>query len=317
MLDYKGLKAVRETLAVTDVQIDRQIEKLLEQNMKNIVITDRPSQVEDELVLDYAGFCEGVQFEGGTAEKQTLVLGSGMFIPGFEEQLIGKNPGDEVDVHVTFPTQYHAENLAGKEATFKCKVHEIRVKSPYKADDEFAREVGGCENFAEFREALREGMQAYIDGQADMELKDRLLNQLIENYDCEITDEQMEKALDQEMQALEAQLSRQGLNLDLYCQFSGSTREELREDYKAEARNNILRQNVIAEIAEKEGIEADEQAVADEISNICRENDMTIEQLQPYLTEEFQTAVIRSVISNRVLDKLVEYAEITEVQAEA
>jgi len=316
MLEYKGLKGVRETLAVSDEQIDRQIDKLLEQNMKNIIITDRPSQVEDELVLDYAGFCDGVQFEGGTAEKQTLTLGSGMFIPGFEEQLIGKNPGDEVDVHVTFPTQYHAENLAGKEAVFKCKVHEIRVKTKYEADDDFAREVGGCESFAEFREALREGMQAYIDGQADLEMKDNLLNLLIENYDCEITDEQMEKALDQEMEALEAQLSRQGLTLDLYCQFSGTSREELREDYKAEARNNILRQSVIAEIAEAEGIEADERSVSEEISNICRQNNMTVEQLQPYLTEDFQTAVIRSVITNKVLDKLVEYAEITEVEAE-
>jgi len=315
MLEYKGLKAIRETLAVSDVQVDRQIEKLLEQNMKNIIITDRPAQLEDEVVLDYAGFCDGVQFEGGTAEKQTLVLGSGMFIPGFEEQLLGKNPGDEVDVHVTFPVQYHAENLAGKEAVFKCKVHEIRVKVKYSAVDDFAREVGGCDSFEDFREALREGMQAYIDGQADQEMKDRLVNQLIENYECEITDEQLSKAVDQEIDALEAQLSRQGLNLDLYCQFTGKTREELREEYTTDARNNIMRQAIIAEIAEAEGIEADEQSVADEIKQICRENNMTIEQLQPYLTEEFQAAVIRSVITNRVLNKIVEYAEITVVEA--
>lgn len=316
MLEYKGLKAVRETLRVTDEQIDRQIEKILEQNMKNIVITDRPSQLEDELVLDYAGFCNGEQFEGGTAEKQTLTLGSGMFIPGFEEQLVGKNPGDEVDVFVTFPTQYHAEALAGKEAVFHCKVHEIRVKCRYKADDEFAREVGGCETFSDFREALREGMQAYIDNQADLDMKDRLMNQLIEHYDCEISTEQLNKAIDQEMQALEAQLARQGLNLDLYCQFTGKTRESLREEYAADARNNILRQHVIAEIAELEAIQADEAAVAEEISAVCRDNNMTIEQLQPYLTEDFQSAVIRSVVTKKVLDKLVDYAEITVVDAD-
>ena len=316
MLEYKGLKAVRETLVVSDVQVDRQIEKLLEQNMKSIVVTGRPSQLEDELVLDYAGFCEGVQFEGGTAEKQTLVLGSGMFIPGFEEQLLGKNAGEEVDVHVTFPEQYHAENLAGKPAVFKCKIHEIRVKTKYNADDDFAREVGGCESFAEFREALREGMQAYIDGQADQEMKDRLMNQLIEGYDCEISEEQLDKAITQELEALEAQLARQGLNLDLYCQFTGKTREELREEYTADARKNIMRQSIIAEIAAAEGIEADEEAVADEIKAICQQNNMTIEQLQPYLTDEFQAAVIRSVITNRVLDRIVEYAEITVVVAQ-
>lgn len=317
MLNYKGLKATLERLIISDIQVDNQIEKVLEQNLKIIPITDRPSQLDDELVLDYAGFCEGEQFAGGTAEKQTLTLGSGMFIPGFEEQLIGKNIGDEVDVHVTFPTPYHSEALAGKEATFKCKIHEIRIKSKHQADDEFAKAVGGCETFAEFREAMREGMQAYVDRQADMEMKEQLLDQLIETCNCEITDEQLNKAIDAELRALEAQLGRQGLNLDMYCQFASTTREELREDCTPGAKKNIQRQFVIAQIAEIEGIEADEESVAQEFSRICEENGVTIEQLQPYFDDQMQADIVRSVIANKVLDKISEHAEITTIEKHA
>ena len=314
MLNYKGLAASREKLIVSDEQVDQQINRLLEQQFKTIIITDRPSQLDDEIVLDYAGYLGDEQFEGGTAEKQTLTLGSGMFIPGFEEQLVGKNAGDEVDVHVSFPEQYHAAELAGKAVVFKCKIHEIRIKQKYHADDEFAREVGGCESFPAFREALRLSMQDYVDLQADMELKDRLMNQLLEDYECEITDEQLEKAIDVEIQSLEAQLGRKGLNLDLYCQFTGKTREALREEYALDARNNIKRQKIIAEIAEIENIEADEESVANEFSRICRENGMTIEQLQPYFDQEFEKVIIRNVIAGKVLDKLVEYGEISVVE---
>ena len=122
MLHYKGLKGTYERLIVSDAQVDRQIEALIEQHPRIIPVTDRPSRLDDEVVLDYAGYCDGVQFEGGTAQDQTLVLGSGTFIPGFEAQLVGKLPGDSVDVKVTFPTPYHSEVLAGKEAVFKCKI---------------------------------------------------------------------------------------------------------------------------------------------------------------------------------------------------
>lgn len=310
MLNYKGLKATLERLIISDTQVDRQIERILEQNCKIIPVSGRPAQIDDEVVLDYAGFCDGTQFEGGTAERQTLTLGSGMFIPGFEEQLIGKNIGDDIEVNVTFPVPYHSEALAGKNAIFKCKIHEIRVKEKYALNDEFAKEVGGCDTLADFREALREGMQGYADRQADMEMKDQLMDQIIKDFDCEITDEQLTKAVDMEMKTLEAQLGRQGLNLDMYCQFASTTREELREDCIPTAQKNILRQNVIAQIAEIEGIEADEASVAEEFSRICTENGITVEQLQPYLDEQMQADIIRSVITNKVLDKICEYADI-------
>ena len=313
MLNYKGLKAVRERILVPDAQVDRQIDAILQSQMKNVPVTGRPAQAGDEVVLDYAGETAEGYFEGGSADGQTLVLGSGTFIPGFEDQLMGHSVGDEVDVHVTFPEKYHAAELAGKDAVFHCKLHEIRLKAPYKADDEFAREVGGCETFAEFRESMKQAMQAYADQQAENELKEQLLNQVCDSASFEITDAQINAALDLMMQSLESQLARQGLNLDMYCQFMNTNKEALREDNRNEARRNVERQLAIAEIAIAENIAPDEEGVAQALQQIARDNKMTIEQLQPHMDEAFQAAVAQSVITEKVLDFLVASSEIETI----
>ena len=313
MLQYKGLKATRERLIVSNEQVDRQINSILENRMKITPVTGRKTQADDEIVLDYAGEVNGDFFAGGTAEKQTLVLGSGMFIPGFEEQLIGRDIGENVDVKVTFPQQYHAPELAGKEAVFHCTIHEIRFKSKYKPDDEFAREVGGCDTFADFHASMKEALQAYADQQADNDLKDALLNMVCEGAEFEISDEQLEAALDLQMQSLENQLARQGLNLDMYCQFMSTTKEALREENRADARRNVERQLAVAEIAMEENITPDEESVARALAQIAQDNNMTIEQLQPHMDEAFQAAVAQSVITEKVLDFLVENGEIETV----
>ena len=313
MLNYKGLKAVRERILVPEAQVDRQIDAILKSQMKNVPVTGRPAQAGDEVVLDYAGETAEGYFEGGSADGQTLVLGSGTFIPGFEDQLMGHSAGEEVDVHVTFPEKYHAAELAGKAAVFHCKLHEIRVKESYKADDEFAREVGGCETFAEFRESMKEAMQAYADQQAENELKEQLLNQVCDSASFEVTDEQINAALDLMMQSLESQLARQGLNMDMYCQFMNTSKEALREDNRNEARRNVERQFAIAEIAMAENIAPDEEGVAQALQQIARDNKMTIEQLQPHMDEAFQAAVAQSVITEKVLDFLVASSEIETI----
>ena len=196
---YRGLKATLERHIVTDAEIDRQIERLQQMNPRITDVTDRPAQSGDEVVLDYAGFCDGEQFAGGTAENQTLVLGSGMFIPGFEEQLIDKVPGEEVVVKVTFPTEYHAENLAGKEAEFRCKLHAIRIKTPYELDDTFAKEVGRCETFAEMREKVGQSLQSYIDERGEMDLQDRLLRMAADTLDFKPSEKQLQAEMDEQM----------------------------------------------------------------------------------------------------------------------
>ena len=310
---YRGLKAENVRHIVTEAEIDRQIERLQQQNPRIAIVTDRPTENGDEVVLDYAGFCNGVQFPGGTAEKQTLVLGSGAFIPGFEEQLLDKVPGEEVSVKVMFPAQYHAPDLAGKAAEFKCKIHEIRVKTAYELDDTFAKEIGGCETFAEMKQKLGESLQAYTDERGEMDLQDRLLRQAAGTLEFNPSEAQINAELDEQMNNLSAQLAQQGLNLEMYCQFMNTTEEKLREDARANAEASVRIQAAIELVVEMEQMEASEEEIGQAMAMIARQNRMTLEQLKPYVDAEFQAAVVRSVLTSKVMKLIRDAAEITEV----
>ena len=310
---YRGLKATLERHIVTDAEIDRQIERMQQQNPRITDVTDRPAQSGDEVVLDYAGFCDGEQFAGGTAENQTLVLGSGMFIPGFEEQLIDKVPGEEVIVKVTFPTEYHAENLAGKEAEFRCKLHAIRIKTPYELDDNFAKEVGRCETFAEMREKVGQTLQSYIDERGEMDLQDRLLRMAAETLEFNPSEKQLEAELDEQMKNMTAQLAQQGLSMEMYCQFMQTTEEALREESRATALNALRTKAAMEQIVDLEGIQASKEEVDEALVIIARQNNMTVEQLKPYVDFQFELEVVRSVLMAKAMKLVREHAEITEV----
>ncbi len=305
---YRGLREKLERHIVTEEEIDRNLERLRQQNPRIAVIKDRPARLGDEVVLDYAGYCNGEQFQGGTAECQTLVLGSGMFTPGFEEQLVDKIPGEKVVVEVTFPEEYHAEDLAGKPAQFHCTIHEIREKSEYELDDVFAKEVGRCENLVQMRQALAESLQAYTDERGEMDLQDRLVRQAAQSLELTVTPEELEKAVDEQMHNLEAQLAQQGLNLEMYCKFTNSTPEALREDARPAAEAAIRVQAVIERVTILEGLKAEQAEIDEALQIICRRNNMTMEQLQPYYDEEFQKAVERSVLTTKVMSLIREAA---------
>ena len=309
---YKGLKARLDRHIVTGEEIDHQIQRLLQQSPRIAVIKDRATQPGDEVVLDYAGFCDGVQFPGGTAENQTLVLGSGMFIPGFEDQLIDKVPEEPVTVYVTFPEQYHSEDLAGKAAEFRCVIHEIRVKTPYELDDVFAREVGGCETLEEMRHKLGESLQAYADEQGEMDLQDKLLRQAAESLDVTFSEETVDKAVEEQIQVLTAQLARQGLSLEMYCSFMKVDEATLRADARTTSEATLRNQAAIEKIVELENLEVDQNDVARALAVVCRQNNMTMEQLKPYCDDEFQRAINRSVLTSKVMSLIWEHADIAE-----
>ena len=308
---YRGLKATCDRHIITDSEVDRQLERLRQQNPRIAVVTDRPTESGDEVVLDYAGFCDGVQFPGGTAENQTLTLGSGMFIPGFEEQLLDKVCEEEVSVHVTFPEQYHSADLAGKKAEFKCKIHQIRVKTQYELDDTFAKEVGGCETFEEMRTKLTESLQAYTDERGEMDLQDRLLRQAADTLEFTPTEDQIQQELDEQMNNLNAQLAQQGLNIDMYCQFMNTTKEKLREEALPNAVQSVKIQAAIELVISMENLEASKEEVAEAVALIARQNNMTLEQLKPYYDAEFEAAVVRSVLTSKVMKLIRDSAEIT------
>lgn len=309
---YRGLKAQLEHHTVTDEEVDRQMERLRRQNPRVATVTNRPAQLGDEVVLDYAGFCDGEQFAGGTAENQTLVLGSGMFIPGFEEQLVDRVPGEPVTVQVTFPTEYHAKELAGKAAEFHCVIHEIRVKTEHKLDDTFAKEVGRCDTFAEMRERLRASLQDYTDERGELDLRDRLIRQAAATLDFTPTEAELDAAVEEQIETLRAQLGQQGLTLEMYCQFLGSSEETLREEARADAAQSLRIQAAVAKIAELEGLAATQEEIAEACAEICRQNHMTMEQLRPHYDAAFEAAVVRSVITRKVLALVRSAAVVTE-----
>ena len=310
---YKGLTAQMTRHIVTDEEIDRQIEKLRQSNPRIALVNDRPTEHGDEIILDYAGFCDGEQFAGGTAENQTLVLGSGMFIPGFEEQLIDKVPGQKVIVKVTFPTEYHAENLAGKEAEFHCTIHQIRVKTSYELDDVFAQEVGGCYTYEEMREEMGKGLQAYTDHRAEVDLQDQLLRQAAATLDVTITDAELEAAVNEQIRNIEAQLAQQGLTLEMYCSFVNMTVEDLRRDSTAGAEASLRIRAAVDKIVELENVTASEKEVEDALVIIAQQNNMSVEQLKAYYDDEFKQEVIRSVLTSKVMRLIRDAADIAVV----
>ena len=308
---YRGLKAENTRHIITDAEVTQQLQRLQQQNPRIAVITDRATQLGDEVVLDYAGFCGGEQFAGGTAEKQTLTLGSGMFIPGFEEQLVGADVGDHVTVNVTFPEAYHSDELAGKAARFECTIHQIRTKGAYELDDTFAKEVGGCDTYDEMHAKMGQSLQAYSDERGEMDLQDRLLRQAADTLELEITEEQLEQAVEDQMNNLKAQLGQQGLSLEMYCAFLNTTEQTLRADARPTAVSAIRSQAAIDRIVELEGLEADEKEIGDALAIIARQNNMTLEQLKPHYDGEFEKAVIASILTGKVMSLIRDAAVIT------
>ena len=308
---YKGLEAEFDRHIVTDEEVDTQLERLHQQTPKIKVVYDRSAQNGDELVIDYEGWRGEEQFPGGTAQYQTLVLGSGRFIPGFEDQLIGAKPGDKVDVNVTFPEEYHAEELAGQAAVFHCYVHEIRESSEYALDDEFAQALG-LESFDKLREALRESIQRYTDERGNMDLEDRLIRMAAQTLPFDPTPDELDEALTEQMESLSAQLIQQGLSLEMYAQFTGKTVGELREDQKGDARENLRIRRAIEKIVELENITATQEDMTAAVADVANENNLTAEEMQPYINEEFLSAVQRSIEMKKVMKLVRESAVLTE-----
>ncbi len=309
---YRGLKGTLEHVEVTEKELDARLMQLQQQHPCVKTVTDRAAKAGDELVLDYAGYADGVQFPGGTAENQTLTLGSGAFIPGFEEQLVGSRPGDEVRVRVTFPAQYHAPELAGKDAEFVCKVHEIRESGEYGSQDEFAKAVG-CGSYDDLRAQVRENLRRYYDQRAEMELQDKLMRQAAATLDYTPSEAELHEAVEQQIQTMEAQLAQRGLRLEDYCKFAGATPESLREDARADAEQALRMQKAVDRIAILEGLRASQKDLDDAMQVIARENGLSLDQLKGYCDDNFNRAVENSVLSTKAYALVRALADVTEI----
>ena len=310
---YKGLKAELSKHIVTDEEVDRQIQRLQQQNPRIAVVKDRPTENGDEVVLNYAGFCDGVQFPGGTAENQTLVLGSGMFIPGFEEQLVGADVGDKVDVKVTFPTEYHAAELAGKEAVFHCTVHAIQTKDVPELNDEFAKQFNGISSLEDMKAQLKAQLQAYADQYAQNKARDELLKELVKQVDDVTFDEAEVKAeIDIAVEGFARQLEQRGMTLEAYLQACGRTREEMDAELRPQAEDTIKARMALNEVCRLEGITVTQEevdAAYQEVANMYR---VSVQEVKDAYGQDNDEKLRKDVLLKKAIAVLEANAEITE-----
>ena len=312
---YIGLKATKNVHIVTDAEVNDYLEQLRQANTRTESVTDRVAELGDEVIIDYAGFVGEDQFAGGTAQRQPLTLGSGTFIPGFEEQLVGAAIGDEVDVLVTFPEVYHSADLAGQEAVFKCKVHEIHEKIPYELDDTFAKAVAGLDTIEEMRTELRSRMQQAASDSADNRLVDELLCLLTAQCDeIEIDEDAIQREIDVIVSGMEQQVQQQGFSFDQYLQITGRSMEELREAQRPQAEFGARVGAALTAVAEAEGIEATEEDMEREFTNVAAQCGISVEQVKSFFGPDSIEAVKAEIRQKKAVGIIVSNADVTVVE---
>ncbi|ARQ07344.1 trigger factor [Macrococcoides canis] len=282
--DYKGLEVEKEDTEVTEEDLNKAIEADLARKAELVVKEEGEVAEGDVVNLDFDGYVNDEAFEGGKAEGYDLEIGSGQFIPGFEEQLIGTKVGDEKDVNVTFPEEYHAEELAGKEAVFKVKINEVKSKEVPELDDEMAKELDeSVDSVDAYKEKYKKDLQEQKTLQAENNMKESLIAQAVENAKVDIPEAMINTELDRMMQEFEQRIAQQGLNLDLYYQFSGQTEEQLKESMKADAEARVKTNLTLAAIAKAENIEVSDADVDAELSKMSEQFGLSVDDIKAAL----------------------------------
>lgn len=307
---YKGIKLDKIEYTVSDEDVDKDIDAVRKKNARLITVEDRAVENGDIAVIDFEGFADGVAFPGGKGENYELEIGSGSFIPGFEEQLIGAKAEDEVDVNVTFPTEYHAEDLAGKDATFKVKVHEIKTREYPELDDDFASEVSEFETLDEYKKSVREKLEKAAEEKAKTETENAIVDKAVEASSVDIPAAMIEAQIDRMVNDFAQRLSYQGMNLDMYMKYTGSTMESFREGFKEQAEKQVRISLIVEAVAKAEAIEATEAEVEEKIAEMGKMYNMEAEKLKELLGESELEGISKEIAFTKAIDFLVENASI-------
>ena len=313
--EYTGLKVTRKVTAVEDADVEAEITRMQERNGR-MITREGKAENGDTADIDFEGFVDGVAFEGGKGEHYSLVLGSNSFIPGFEEQVVGHEAGEEFDVNVTFPEQYHAAELAGKPAVFKIKLHEVKYKELPALDDEFAKDVSEYDTLDELRASIRKEMEERNAKQADVQVENDLVDQVIATLEGEIPEAMYESRMDDMVRDFEHRLSQQGLKLEMYLQYMGQTLETFRASYKEQAEKQVKIRLALEAIAAKEKLEASDEDFNAEVKRIADQYKMEEDKVRELVDEK---AVKADLAVNKAIDFIKEKAEITteEVKKDA
>ena len=283
--DYKGVEVPKTEITVTDEDVDAEIKKEQEKNSRTINVEDRGAQLQDVVTIDFEGSVDGVPFDGGQATEYPLTLGSNTFIPGFEDQLVGAKVGDDVDVKVTFPEEYQAKELAGKEAIFKCAVKKIEAKELPELDDDFAKDVSEFDTLAEYKEHVKTNLVERKENEAKRAKEDAAVDKVIENAQMDIPEAMLMTQCRQMLDDFSRRMQSQGLSMDQYFQFTGMTAEKMMEDMKPQALKRIQTRLVLEKVAEAENIQPTEEEVNEEISKMAEAYNMEADKLKELLGE--------------------------------
>ena len=311
--DYLGVEIEERESDVTDDDVDVQIEMLQKRNSR-LVVKDGAAENGDTVILDYAGFVGDEQFDGGTAENQELVLGSGRFIPGFEEQLVGAKAGDQVDVKVTFPEEYHAENLAGKEAVFHCTVHEIKFEELPELDDEFVKDVSEFDTMEELRKDTFDRLKESRELMIQNESKDNLVDKITEANPIEVPQAMVRDETDNMIKELEQQMMYQGMTKEMYMQFLGKDIEGLKDSMRPEAEKRVASRILLRSIADQEGWEVTDEDVEKELHRMAELYQMDDEQIKSIFGGDNLDYFKKDIIITKTINKLYDNAKIKKVK---
>lgn len=303
--DYKGLKVDKVSTRVIQKEVDEEIEKERERNARTIEVTDRAVQDKDEVTLDFEGFVDGVAFEGGKGEDYPLTIGSGSFIPGFEEQLIGAEIDKEVEVNVTFPKEYHSEELAGKDATFKCTVHTIKAKELPELDDEFASEVSECETMDAYRAEVKKNIKERKERTGKEKKENQAVDQAIENAQMDIPEAMIEFQVRQMADDFARRIQQQGLTVEQYFQFTGMTAEKMMEEMRPQAEKSIKTRLVLEAIVKAENIEVSDERVEEELTKMAEAYQMEVEKLKEFMGENEKKQIKEDLAVQEAITLLV------------
>lgn len=301
---YKGIKIKEYVYNVKDEDVDADVERVRDRNARKIDVTDRPAQLGDTCNIDFSGSVDGVKFDGGTADKYDLTLGSGAFIPGFEDQVVGMKIGETKDVIVTFPENYQAESLKGKTATFAVKVNSIQGKELPELTDEFIKDATGCATIDEYKAKAKERLQKQADRKGRDETENSILNAIAEKATAEIPDAMIETQIDSIMQNVEYQLMYQGLQLKDYLEYIGTSMADFRKNYVEQAKKNVMNQLIIEKIIKEEGIGATEAEIDERIAEQAKEVDKDFDEYKKNMDPRQKEYLANDVVLGKLFDFL-------------
>ena len=284
--DYKGITVKKTVNAVTDEAVEHEIGHMLEKNSRTISVDDRAAENGDDVVIDFEGFKDGVAFDGGKAEKFTLKLGSGQFIPGFEDQVVGHNIGDEFDINVTFPEDYQAKELAGAPVVFKIKLHEIKTTELPELVDDFVKDTSDFNTVDELRADVRKHLEEDAEKQADNEVETAILDAVISKLEGEIPEVMYENKVNDMIEDLSQRLAQQGIQLDMYLKFTGMTMDSLKTTYREQAEKQVKLRLALEKVVELEAIEPTEEEIEQEFAHIGEHYNMPVETVKQYIHAE-------------------------------